>query len=259
MQSSPLISELSSGLLTLTLNRPQQRNAINAQLRDAFSAALDGAATDSEVKAIVVCGAGGAFCSGGDRESFEELHDQGAYRWVSQRLSQMIAGLEEIEKPTIAVLHGVATGAGLALALAADWRIGTASTRILYREGALGMIPTHGGCARLVKLVGLARAKEAVLGGDELAAPDALRLGLVSEIADGDGLQAARERASKMLRRAPLSYGAAKRVLQIAADTDVHSAMSAEGLAQGALLATSDHREGLLAARERREPLFTGR
>jgi enoyl-CoA hydratase/carnithine racemase len=255
--SSTLRSEVSAGILTLTLDRPQARNAINAELRDALSQALDGAAMNPDVRAVVLGGAGGAFCSGGDVGDFGQLHDPRAYHWVSQRLSSMISGLEQIEKPTIAVIDGVATGAGLALALAADWRIGTPRTRMLYREGLLGMLPTHGGCARLVKLIGLARAREAVLGGDELDATDAYRVGMLSEVAEGDGLKAARDRATKMLRRSPLSYGAVKRVLQIAADADVRTGMLAESLAQGALLGTADHREGLAAARERREPSFT--
>ena len=105
----------------------------------------------------------------------------------------------------------------------------------------------------------LARAKEALLGGDDLDAAEALRLGLVMELTDGEVIAAAHERARRMLRRAPLSFGAAKRLLHVAADTDTHSTMVAESLAQTALLATADHREGLAAARERREPEFNGR
>jgi enoyl-CoA hydratase/carnithine racemase len=105
----------------------------------------------------------------------------------------------------------------------------------------------------------MARATEAVLGGDDLDAAGALRLGLVNEIAAEDLLDAAHARALRMARRAPLSFGAAKRLLHLAADSDLRSTMTAESLAQAGLLATADHREGLAAARERREPLFTGR
>jgi enoyl-CoA hydratase/carnithine racemase len=221
--------------------------------------ALDEAATSAEVRAIVLTGSEGTFCAGGDLGSFEELHDPRAYRWVSHRLSALIDDVERLEKPTIALIDGVATGAGLALAMACDWRIGTPEARLLWREGRLGMVATHGGCARLVKLVGLARAREVMLGGDDVGAVEAHRLGLLSELVGKDGLEAARERAAKMLRRAPLSYGAAKRLLALAADVDCRSGMLAEGLAQGALLTTDDHHEGLAAARERREPAFTGR
>lgn len=260
MGSSSLRQELAGGVLTLVLDRPAQRNAIDPELREALAAALERAATSSEVSAVVVTGAGGAFCAGGDLGRFEDLHDARGYRWVSHRLTALVDAFERIEKPTIALVDGVATGAGLALALACDWRIGTPRSRILFREGRLGMVATHGGCARLVKLLGLARAREAMLGGDDLDVTEAHRVGLLSELAaDGDGPAAARARAERMLRRAPLSYGAAKRVLAVAADADARSAMVAESLAQAALLTTDDHHEGLAAARERRDPVFAGR
>jgi enoyl-CoA hydratase/carnithine racemase len=257
--SSSLIRHESDGRLTLTLNRPDQRNAIDPELRDALAAAVDEAATSAHIQALILTGAGGAFCAGADVERLDELQDPRAYRWVSHRLSTVVEAFERIEKPTIAVVDGVATGAGLALALACDWRIGTPKTRLLFREGQLGMVATHGGCARLVKLVGLARARETMLGGDDLDADAALRLGLLSEIADGEPLEAASRRAARMLARAPLSFAAAKRVLTLAADADTHSAMLAENLAQSGLLQTGDHREALLARRERRSPVFAGR
>jgi enoyl-CoA hydratase/carnithine racemase len=257
--SSPLLRTNVSGVLTLSLNRPEQRNAIDRNLRDALMEALDRAATSSHVEVVLITGEGDAFCAGGDLGSFGDLHDSAAYRWVSHRLSAVIDAVERLEKPTIAILDGVATGAGLALALACDWRIGTARTRVLYREGELGMIATHGGCARLVKLIGLARARELMLGGDDLDLDAARAAGLISEVADGDGLAAATVRAARMLRRAPLSYAAAKRVLIVAADADVRSAMTAESFAQTALLMSDDHHEALAAARERRDPLFAGR
>jgi enoyl-CoA hydratase/carnithine racemase len=167
--------------------------------------------------------------------------------------------LERLEKPTIAAINGVATGAGLTLALCCDWRIASPEARLLFREGRLGLVPTHGGVGRLVKLVGLARATEALLGGDDLDAAGALRLGLVNEVPTGDLLEATFDRAVRMSRRAPLSYGAAKRLLHLAADSDLRSTITAEAIAQTGLLATADHREGLAAARERRDPVFTGR
>jgi len=253
-----VLKTIDDGLLTLSLNRPDQRNALDPELRDELTESLDEAAMSSEVRAVVLTGEGGAFCAGGDLGRFDELHDSAAYRWVSHRLSALIDAVERLEKPTIALVDGVATGAGLALALACDWRIGTPRTRLLYREGRLGMVPTHGGCARLVKLVGLARAREVMLGGEDLDAEGARAAGLLSEIALSDPRDVAVERAARMLSRAPLSYGAAKRVLLIAADADARSAMTAESLAQAALLTTDDHHEGLAAARERRQPVFTG-
>jgi enoyl-CoA hydratase/carnithine racemase len=254
----PLRSNSDGGVLVLTLNRPERRNAIDAELRDALAAALDGAATDSAVRGVVITGAGGAFCAGGDLARFEDLHDARAYRHVSHRLTDLVESVERLEKPVVAAIDGVVTGAGLALALACDWRIGAPSARILFREGRVGLVPTHGGVTRLVKLLGLARAKEVLLGGDDLDARAAHAVGLLSEIADGDLLAAAHARVERMLGRAPLSFAAAKRLLQVAADVDLRSGMLAESLAQTALLQTDDHREGLAAAREKRAPSFEG-
>jgi enoyl-CoA hydratase/carnithine racemase len=255
-----LAATLDVGVLTLTLNRPERQNAIDPMLRDALARALDEAGSDPAVRAVIVTGAGGAFCAGGDLASFDELHDARAYRHVSHRLTDLVESIERLEKPVVAAIDGVATGAGLALALACDWRVGSPAARVLFREGRVGLVPTHGGLTRLVKLLGLAPAKELLLGGEDLDAEASLRAGLLSELsAPGEHLTLARARAEKMLRRAPLSFAAAKRVLQLAADVDQRSAMLAESLAQAALLQSADHHEGLAAARERREPRFEGR
>src|SRR4051812_28494794 len=257
----PLRSTTARGVLTLTLHRPDRRNAIDPELRDALAGALDAAATDAQVRGVVLTGAGGAFCAGGDLARFDELHDARAYRHVAHRLTDLVESLERLEKPVVAAIDGVVTGAGLALALACDWRVGAPTARILFREGRIGLVPTHGGLTRLVKLLGLARAKEVLLGGEDLDARAAHAAGLLSELApDPADLHAvAVARVERMLGRAPLSFAAAKRLLQVAADVDQRSGMLAESLAQTALLQTDDHREGLAAARERRAPDFKGK
>jgi enoyl-CoA hydratase/carnithine racemase len=256
-----LHSDRAGGVLTLTLNRPEKRNAIDPALRDALAAALDAAATDASVRGVVLTGAGGAFCAGGDLARFDELHDARAYRHVAHRLTDLVESVERLEKPVVAAIDGVVTGAGLALALACDWRVGAPTARVLFREGRVGLVPTHGGLTRLVKLLGLARAKEVLLGGEDLDADAAHAAGLLSELAPSAAeLPAvAHARVEKMLGRAPLSFAAAKRLLHLAADVDQRSGMLAESLAQTALLQTDDHREGLAAARERRAPDFKGK
>jgi enoyl-CoA hydratase/carnithine racemase len=254
---STLLATEERGVLTLALNRPAKRNAIDPELRDALARALDGAAAD-DVRAVVLTGAGGTFCAGGDLARFDELHDARAYRHASHRLTELTEAIERLEKPVVAAVDGVVTGAGLALALACDWRVGSPSARFLFREGRVGLVPTHGGLTRLVKLLGLGRAKEVLLGGDDLDAGQAAAAGLLNELAD-DAVAGAHARAERMLTRAPLSFGAAKRLLALAADTDQRSAMLAESLAQTALLQSEDHREGLAAVREKREPEFEGR
>src|SRR5438034_3965355 len=148
--SGSLRSSLAGGVLTLTLDRPKRRNAIDPELRDALRAALDGAAVDADVMGVVLTGAGGDFCAGGDVGRFDELHDARAYRHVSHRLTDLVDAVERLEKPVVAAIDGVVTGAGLALALACDWRVGTRGARVLFREGQVGLVPTHGGVTRMV-------------------------------------------------------------------------------------------------------------
>ncbi|HEX7298669.1 MAG TPA: enoyl-CoA hydratase/isomerase family protein [Solirubrobacteraceae bacterium] len=256
-----VLQSVHEGVLTLTLNRPARRNAIDPALRDALAAELDAAASDPAVRGVVLAGAGGAFCAGADLGRLDELHDARAYRHVSHRLTDLVASLERLEKPVVAAIDGVVTGAGLALALACDWRVGSPRARVLFREGRIGLVPTHGGLTRLVKLLGLARAKEVLLGGDDLDAAAAHAAGLLTELApaESDVVDLSRARAVTMLGRAPLSFAAAKRLLALAADVDQGSAMLVESLVQTQLLQTADHHEGLAAAREGRDPVFEGR
>src|SRR5262245_16194681 len=188
------------GVLTLSLARPERRNAIDAELAAALREAFEAAADDPAVRAVILTGNGKAFSAGGDLSRFERDWDPREFRHDSHRLTQLITLVERLEKPTVAAINGVATGAGTQLALACDVRLMAAGTRFVYREGRLGIIPSHGGVTRLVKLIGLARARDVILGGEEVAADEALRLGLVTAVVD-DVLAAARERVALMLQR----------------------------------------------------------
>src|SRR4051795_5970591 len=171
-----LRTETEDGVLTVTLARPERRNAIDgelaARLRDAFEAAAD----DPGVRALILTGEGKAFSAGGDLSRFERDWDPREFRHDSHRLTQLVSLVERLEKPTVAAINGVATGAGTQLALACDVRLMAAGARFVYREGRLGIIPSHGGVTRLVKLIGLARARDVLLGGEEVGAEEALRL-----------------------------------------------------------------------------------
>ena len=249
----PLRRELDdAGVMLLTLDRPAARNALDDELTEALGGALQDAAGDAKTRAIILTGAGESFCAGGDLSRFERQWTPSAFRLHSHRLTALIAGIEQLEKPVIAAINGAVTGAGTQLALACDIRLAAPNARIIFREGRLGIIPSHGGVTRLVKLVGLARARDVLLGGEELAAPDAERLGLLTAVvADGKVVAAARERARLALRRSPEAYAAAKRLLTIAADASLQAGMAAEALAQTSLIATPEHHEAIGHARAR--------
>ena len=232
------------GVLLIALNRPDRRNAIDDAMTEALRAAFERAASEAAVRAVILTGEGKAFSAGGDLSRFERDWDPREFRHDSHKLTQLISAVERLEKPTVAAINGVATGAGTQLALVCDVRLMAPGARFVYREGRLGIIPSHGGVTRLVKLIGLARARDVILGGEEVSAKAALAHGMVTALAD-DVVAAARERVALMLERSPQAYAAAKRLLWLAANVDLESGMVAEGLAQSALIGTPEHKEAV--------------
>lgn len=248
------------GMLLVELNRPEKRNALDETLQGELLAVLQKAAVDRDVRGIILTGSGEAFSAGGDLSRFERDWDPAEFRAESHELTRLISAVERIEKPVVAAINGIATGAGTQLALSCDLRVASENARFLLREGMVGLIPSHGGCSRLVKLVGLARARDIVLGGEDLDASEAFRHGLVTRVVPHDDLlDEARDRVRHILRRAPQAYGLAKRLLHLSASVDLESGLFAESLAQSSLVQTADHKEGVRAARERRAPAFEGR
>jgi enoyl-CoA hydratase/carnithine racemase len=259
-ESSTLRTRLDDGALLVELNRPEKRNALDEALQGELLRVFKDATDEREVRGVILSAAGEAFSAGGDLSRFERDWEQAEFRAHSHELTRLISSIERLEKPVIAAVGGITTGAGTQLALSCDLRIASEKARFVFREGIIGLIPSHGGCARLVKLVGLARARDIVLGGQDLDAEEAYRHGLVTEIVSHEKLlDEAKERLRFILERAPQAYGLSKRLLHLSASVDIESGLFAESLAQSLLIGTEDHREGVRAARERRAPSFTGR
>ncbi len=259
-EATSLKTTLEDGILLVELNRPERRNALDETLQEELLKLFEGIATDRQVRGVVLTGRGEAFSAGGDLSRFERDWDPAEFRAQSHELSRLIGSVERLEKPVVAAIGGLTTGAGTQLALSCDLRIASENARFLYREGMIGFIPSHGGCARLVKLVGLARARDILLGGEDLSAEEAFRHGLVTKVVPHEKLlDEARERLRHIFRRAPQAYGLSKRLLHLSASVDLESGLFAESLAQSLLVATEDHKEGVRAARERRAPRFGGR
>jgi enoyl-CoA hydratase/carnithine racemase len=255
-----IAAAVDDGILVLRLARPERRNALDQAMLDGLRTSLEAAATDDATHAVVLTGEGAAFCAGADLARFESELDGRTFRFDSHRLTALTELIERIEKPVVAAVNGAAVGFGVQLALACDLRIGAQTARFLFSEGRIGLLPSHGGVARLVKLVGLARARDLLLAGREVSAARAHELGLLTEVAPDDQLlERARALAQDALRRAPQSYGLTKRLLLLTASADLSSGLVAETIAQSLLVRSADHVEGLQAAREGRPPSFTGR
>ena len=259
-EHSGLHTTIKDGTLLAELNRPAKRNALDEALQGELLRLFTDAAHDPEVRGIILTGSGEAFSAGGDLSRFERDWDPAEFRAQSHELTLLIGGIERLEKPVVAAINGLTTGAGTQLALSCDLRVASENARFLYREGMIGFIPSHGGCARLVKLVGLARARDILLGGEDLDAEEAFRHGLVTKVVPQEELlDEARERLRHIFRRAPQAYGLSKRLLHLSASVDLESGLFAESLAQSLLVGTEDHKEGVRAARERRAPRFGGK
>jgi enoyl-CoA hydratase/carnithine racemase len=247
-----LRTDIEDGVLTVTLARPERRNAIDGEMATALRAAFEAAADDPDVHALILTGEGKAFSAGGDLSRFERDWDPRDFRHDSHRLTSLITLLERLEKPTVVAINGAVTGAGTQLALVCDVRLAARSARFIYREGRLGIIPSHGGVTRLVKLIGQARARDVILGGEELSADEAQHVGMITAVHDDDELlTAARERIATMLKRSPQAYAAAKRLLWLAGNVDLESGMVAEGLAQSLLIGTTEHKQAVREVRQR--------
>jgi enoyl-CoA hydratase len=252
--------ELKDGLALVTLNRPDHLNAINMEMRRDFTALTEELFFNDDVRVVLFTGAGRAFSAGGDLAHFEQSWLTPTFRAHSRRLIKFFDDLEMLEKPVIAAINGPATGGGLELALACDVRFAAEEATLGFRENYIGLIPGIGGCARLARLIGVARAKEVIFAGTMLPAIDALAMGLVNRVLPGEKLlEEAHDYAQMLLKRAPQSLGLAKKILNLVGNMDQTTAVVMEGLAQSILLRTEDHQEGLRAFREKRKPQFKGR
>jgi enoyl-CoA hydratase len=250
------------GIAVLTLNRPDRLNSWNQKMRDEMRDAVRDLAADESLRVLVITGEGRAFSAGEDVRGMQGLAAAGtrSFRWVARNIHNVFDDLEAIEIPVIAAINGVAAGGGLELALSCDFRLAAESAKLGFPETNLGLIPGSGGCSRLVKLIGIAKAKRLVMTGEMIPAQRALAMGLVEEVAPADQLMLrAMELARLLAAKAPLALGLAKIVLNGCANVDPETGRNLERLGQSILKKTEDHLEGAKAFVEKRRPEFKGR
>ncbi|MFN2617775.1 MAG: enoyl-CoA hydratase/isomerase family protein [Thermoleophilaceae bacterium] len=245
----------------LTLSRAEKRNALNGELIQALGAAVEDAATDQAVRAVVLRGDGPMFSSGMDLHDLRELsRDSSRLRASRGSILACWSLLEEMPKPTIAHIHGACLGGAFELALACDLRVMAEDAVAGIMEARVGLLPDLGGCSRLPAVVGLGRAKELIMTGRLIDAREAHRIGFANRIAPAAELDAATEGlANELLGCAPLAVGLAKRVMDSAAKPALVSTLEQEVAAQELLAASADFAEGTEAFLAKREPEFAGR
>src|SRR4051812_3312274 len=252
----------SAGVALLTLDNPDLRNAMSDEMTASWAAAIGELAEDRSLRAVVVTGAGSAFCSGGNTSWIASEPDA----TVDDLRSRMLPfyrswlAIAALEVPTIAAVNGPAIGAGLCLALACDIRYAAASARLGAPFVRLGMHPGMAATWLLPEVVGTAAARDLLLTGRTVDADEALRLGLVSRVLPGDGfLDAVLDTATGIAATAPIPSRLTTVALRDGGHADFEAALQWEALAQPVTLATEDLQEGIRAALERRPATFHGR
>jgi 2-(1,2-epoxy-1,2-dihydrophenyl)acetyl-CoA isomerase len=255
-----IITDRSGAIATITLNRPEARNALDLTMRREMLGVLDEIEADPTARVVILTGAGGHFCSGGDVKTMKKPHTAAEGRGRVELLNKMVLRLVNFPLPTIAMVDGYAVGAGSNLALCCDLII--ASDRAKFGElfCKIGLAVDGGGTWLLPRLTGLARAKELAFTGDVIDAAEAARLGLVNRVVPAAELETTvRALAAKIAAGPPLALRLDKQMLNRAASTDLASALEAEAFSQGLAIASEDHREGVSAFFDKRPPKFTGR
>nr|MDP2192130.1 enoyl-CoA hydratase/isomerase family protein [Rhodoferax sp.] len=254
------LSEPEPSIWVLRLNRPEAMNAWNARMRSELAQAMEEVAM-SDARAVIVRGDARAFSAGEDVRGMAGLTqgDTRKFRVIARQIHSAFDLMEAIEVPFIAVIEGVAAGGGMELALSCDFRVAGRAARLGLPESNVGLIPGSGGCSRLVRCVGAARAKQIVMLEGVMKAERANELGLLTQLVDaGQEMAAGMDLARKLAAKAPLALGMAKLVINTCADVDLETGRRLERIGQSVLKKSADHAEGAQSFIEKRKPQWTG-
>lgn len=260
-----LLVQTADGVCTITLNRPDSLNSINETMTSELAKVIRGLQRDDAVRAVILTGAGRAFCSGQDLGVLKEKYADPNFtphlmEDLKRRYNPVILGLRDLEKPVIAAVNGVAAGAGLSFALACDLRIASDKASFIEVFVNVGLVPDSGSSYFLPRLVGLGKALELCFTGDKVPADEALRLGMVNKVVPPDGLmKAATDLACRFAKMPTKAIGLMKRMLYRSFEVDLTAMLDAEAFAQETAALSADHREGVLAFFEKRTPNFQGK
>ena len=261
-EQPPLLVEIVEGVCRLTLNRPDKLNACNDELGAALQQALDDCSADDAIRAVLLTGAGRAFCAGqdlGDRDpsTMTEPPDLGAT--LEHTYNPIIRRIRALEKPVVCAVNGVAAGAGANLALACDFVIAAKSARFIQAFAKIGLLPDSGGTWMLPRLIGEARAKALAMTGEPLAAETAAAWGLIWRAVEDEALVDETEALAKRLAVGPtLAYGMIKRAIHAAADQPLDAQLDLERDLQRTAGRTPDYAEGVSAFLAKRPAKFRG-
>jgi 2-(1,2-epoxy-1,2-dihydrophenyl)acetyl-CoA isomerase len=259
-----ILYEASDGIATITLNRPDSLNALLPEMSDRLCDLVDLADADDAVRVVVLSGAGKAFSAGADLKLMGRPDRLGRSALVGRQRTlhgaEVVERLLRREKPMLAAVNGVVAGMACSFVLACDFALAADGARFVFSFVKVGFVPDSACSFLLPRRVGLAAAQRLCLTAEPLAAADALRLGLVTEVVPPDQLAArARAVAASIAAHPPQAVRMVRSLLERGASADFRSATEAEALAQGVLGETADHQEAVRAFAEKRPPVFTGK
>jgi enoyl-CoA hydratase/carnithine racemase len=247
---------------TITLNRPDKLNAFSGTMREELLSALREAENDSRCRAVILTGAGRAFCAGGDVEYMAGLQKQGdvpSFRKLLDAGRDIVVQIATMPKPVVAMVNGVAAGAGCNLALACDYRIASEHAKLGETFVKIGIHPDWGGTWFLPRLVGRSAAFELLASGRIVNAEEALRLGMVDRVVPADGLLAETETFARALAAAPpIAIAGIKRALTASEQNDLRSQVELESEHQVRCFLSGDAGEGMSAFFDKRPAVFRG-
>ena len=250
---SEVLTEVQSGVLIITINRPEARNAVNRAVAEGIADAMERLDADNAVNAAILTGAGGTFCSGMDLKAFLK----GELPLVK---GKGFAGFVEAPpaKPLIGAVEGYALAGGMEVAIACDLLVANASAQFGIPEVKRGLVAAGGGLLSLPSMIGTRMAKELALTGDFITAQRAYEIGFVNRVTDGAALDAALELASKIAANGPMALIASKRIINERPDWNSENMWKKQGEIGAAIMASKDAREGAAAFAEKRKPNWTG-
>ena len=260
MEDQVLLKEEQDGIVTLTLNRPAVMNSFNFTMLYALRDAVEALRFTRDVRVVIVTGAGDrAFCAGADLKERATLPPEKVKEYIFT-IRTLFSTIENLNKPVIAAVNGIALGGGTELALASDIRIASTTATMGLTETRLAIIPGAGGTQRLPRLVGRGKAKELIFTGRRVDANEALGLGLVNQVAAPERLlEACREMAAMICETGPVAIEQAKYAINHGLETDLATGLAIESNAYWVTIPTEDRLEGLAAFREKRRPVYKGR
>ncbi len=260
MTDNVLLAEEQDSIVTLTLNRPEVMNSLNVALLHALRDQIESLRFRTDVRVIIIIGSGEkAFCAGADLKERATLNPIQVKEYIFT-IRNLFTSIEELNKPVIAGVNGVALGGGTELTLASDIRIASMNASMGLTETRLAIIPGAGGTQRLPRLVGKGKAKELMFTGRRVGAEEALRINLVNQICEPkDLLGECKKMAAMICETGPIAIEQVKYAINYGLETDIHTGLAIESNAYWVTIPTEDRLEGLAAFREKRKPVYKGK